>query len=520
MTSCSLFSDVDEKKHTMPRNLLILAIILPIAGLIGYLLADPMQMESMAAVGLIISVLLFPLALKWHHPALVFSWNASVIVFFLPGEPYLWMFLGLLSLGLTVLHRFLEPQFKPLNVPSITWSLLVLAIVVCVTAKLTGGVGIRSFGSSVYGGKKYIFIWFAILGYFALSMRAIPPEKAMLYSVAFFVGSITTAFSTLAYVIGPGAWILYSIFPTDYAMQLAAKDFGMTSVDAISRFSGFGPAGIGLVPILLIRYGVRGLLDWHRPWRMGLLMLLVGMSLLGGFRSTLVYVCLLIAVQFFIEGLHRTRWLAIALGFSLVTFLGACVVAPKLPMSVQRSLSVIPMIPVSDHARSDAELSSDWRKAIWKRVMPEIERHFWMGKGVTASARNYYLENQAYRSGIADEYDMTILAGDYHNGPLTLIIPFGIWGVLAFAAFLIAGFRVLWRNCHAGSGMLPNINRTLLAVFLAKVIFFFFVFGSFATEFYTFAGLIALSVSLNGGIRRESTGQQLQATASASRVRN
>lgn len=484
----------------MPQKILILAIVLPIAALMGYLLADPMQVEAMLGVGMVVGFLALPLLLKWHHPLLVFSWNASLIVVFLPGDPDLWMFMGLLSLGLTVLNRFLDPNFKPNNVASVTTVLIVLAFLVYLTAKMTGGVGIRSFGGGVYGGRKYVLIWFGIIGYFALSSRRIPQANAFWVTAIFFASSITAAISTIAYKLGPAAWFLYAIFPSSHALHLAAKDFGTGYVDAISRYSGFSVAGIGIVPVFLMRYGIRGLLDWHRPWRMGLLLVVIAFSLLGGFRSTLVYFLLLFAVQFVVEGLHKTRLLPAAFAASVLALALLAATASKLPMPIQRSLSVIPMMPVKEAATVDSENSSNWRKEIWKRVAPEISHHFWMGKGLTASARNYYLETQAYRQGLGDEYELTILTGDYHSGPLTLMIPFGIWGVIAFVAFLGAGLRVLWLNRNQGTGWLPNINRVLLSVFVTKIVFFFGVFGSFATEFYTFTGVVALSISLNGGI--------------------
>jgi O-antigen ligase len=300
-------------------------------------------------------------------------------------------------------------------------------------------------------------------------------------------------------VMGPAAWILYTIFPTDYAMLLVTRDFSADPFAAgISRYAGFGIAGLGVVPLFLIRYGMKGVLDWTKPWRMGLVLLVVAGSLLGGFRSTLVQFCLLFAIQFLVEGLHKTRLFAVTTGLGILGLVLLASTASTLPMSIQRSLTLIPFMPVGAAARADAENSSKWRQEIWKRVTPEIWQHLCLGKGLTASARDYYLESQAYRYGIADEYEMTILTGDYHNGPLTLLIPFGIWGMVAFIAFLLAGLRVLWRNRNKGTGWLPNINRVLLSFFITKIIFFFGVFGSFATELFIFTGLVALSISLNG----------------------
>ena len=484
----------------LPQRLLILAIVLPIAALIGYLLADPAEIEAFAIVGLVVSVLVLPWVLKWHHPMLVLSWNASIIIMVLPGQPYLWMLLAVISLALTALNRFLDPNFKPILVPSVTWTLVILAIVVLITAQLTGGVGLRSMGGSVIGGKKYYLIWFAILGYFALSVRSLPAAKAGFYAILHFASGVTTAVGTLAYLAGPAAYFLYAIFPTDYAMHLVAMDYSTDYMAAnISRFSGFSVAGQALVPFFFIRWGARGLLDWTRPWRMAGLILVVGVSLLGGFRSTLGLFGLLFLVQFWNEGLFRTRLFPALIAASVTGLTVLYLFAGSLPMSIQRSLTPLPLIPVSQIARSDAEGSTKWRQDMWKQLEPEIARHFWLGKGFTASQTTYRLEQEAVRMGLAQDYEMMILAGDYHSGWRSILIPFGIWGLLAFLAFLTAGLRVLWINRHKGEGTLRRVNLFLLTYYIAKGVFFFAIFGAVAAELFVFTGLVGLSVSLNGG---------------------
>lgn len=487
----------------MPQRLLILAIILPIAALVGYMLADPTEIESFAVVGLAVSTLILPVVLKYHHSILVASWHASVIIIFLPGQPYLWMLMTAISLGLTAIYRFLNPTFRPLNVPSVTWTLLILGLVVFLTAQFTGGFGLRSMGASVIGGKKYFLIWFAVAGYLAISVRPILPESAVALVICHFGSGVTAAVSTLAYVAGPAAWILYAIFPTDYAMHLVSKDYStdFTAI-GISRFSGFGVAGMALAPLFFIIWGVRGLLDWTRPWRMGAFFAVVAFAMLGGFRSTLGMFGLLFLIQFFNEGLHRTRFFPAFIGAAGVSLVVVYLLAGSMPMAIQRSLSILPLIPISDVAKSDAENSTKWRVEMWRHLEPDIAAHFWLGKGYTASQSTYRLEQEAYRMGLAEDYEMMILAGDYHSGWRSIIIPFGIWGLLAFIAFLIAGLRVLWINRLKGVASVRRVNLFLFTYFVAKVIFFFFVFGAIASDLYVLTGVVALSVALNRGAEK------------------
>ena len=58
-----------------------------VAVVLGYLLVNPMVRNNQMAVGLILGVILSPILLKWYHPLLIFTWNAAIIFFFLPGKP-------------------------------------------------------------------------------------------------------------------------------------------------------------------------------------------------------------------------------------------------------------------------------------------------------------------------------------------------------------------------------------------------------------------------------------------------
>src|SRR5258706_986057 len=141
----------------LPKSLIIFGICIPVALLVGYLLATPTDLMSFGVVGAVLLVLCIPLLLRWHHTALILGWNANMTVFCLPGKPSLWMLLAVVSLFLTVLACVMEKQIIFQNVRSITWPLFFLTLVILVTAKLTGGIGLRSLGGDVYGGKKFFY---------------------------------------------------------------------------------------------------------------------------------------------------------------------------------------------------------------------------------------------------------------------------------------------------------------------------------------------------------------------------
>src|SRR5207248_2300310 len=145
-----------------------------------------------------------------------------------------------------------------LYVPALTWSLVALGLTTLITAKLTGGIGIRALGGDTYGGKQYILILLAIIGFFALVSKRIEPSKAKLMVALFFLSCITPIVSNLAYFGGPGFYFLYWIFPVGYAFQQAMADWALS--DVFARLAGFSSAGMALIIFLLQRFGLAGLL--------------------------------------------------------------------------------------------------------------------------------------------------------------------------------------------------------------------------------------------------------------------
>jgi len=125
----------------------------------------------------------------------------------------------------------------------------------------------------------------------------------------------------------------------------------------------------------------------------------------------------------------------------------------------------------------------------------------WLGKGYRIDPNElYFAVISGGAGGIAAEASM--VAGDYHSGPLSTIIPLGLGGTLAFLWLLGAGIRVLYRNYRYGDPALQRINGFFLAFFIAQIIFYLGVFGALNYQLCAFTGLLGMSVSINGGVRK------------------
>jgi hypothetical protein len=485
--------------QSIPKSVFIFIFCVPLAVLLGFMLATPLDRTTLLIVFGVFLLLLTPMFLTSHHTMLILTWNAYINAYFLPGQPYVWMLATILSCFFVVLTRTLNRGKLPfLNVPSITFSLVFLALVSIVTSQFTGGVGAQAVGSDVFGGKRYFYLWCAILGYFALSNIPVEMKNRQLLAGLFFLSSVTAAMSNVALALGEKFYFLFLLFPVDWAISQAAAEY---QVGGFSRVAGLGPAGLAGVSYLLLRYGVRGTFDLSRPWRMLIFFAFIAGGLLSGFRSILILGILLFVIQFVLEGLHRTKHLLV---FTFGSILLASVILPfadRLPLSAQRCLTMLPL-DLDRAAIETARGSTEWRLEMWRAVIPDVPKYLLRGKGYAIDPKDLYFAQQNISLRTYAPYETALVAGDYHNGPLSLIIPFGVWGVLAFGWFCAASIRMLWRNFKYGDESIRNVNAFMLTAFVAKVIYFVFIFGAFYMDLSIFTGIAALSISLNRGMAR------------------
>lgn len=501
----------------MPRTFLIFALCVPLAILMGFMLSDPLVGSNMAVSGALISILLLPMVIAYHHRALIWTAWTVMTVFFLKGQPQFWMLFSVVSLVMTLVSRPLaKVKPKPLWTRQLLWSSVFLLIVISATAKMAGGIGLHSFGSEIYGGKRYISLLLGFVGMAALSMHALPRAVIKKDMAIFTLGPASAAISNLAYFLGPGFYFLYLVFPADLAIDQAAYDL-TPAFTSMKRLTGFAPACAAVVSFCLVHWGVRGLLQL-KPWRHFLIVAGLASGMLSGYRSTLVVPIVTALIQFFAEGLHRTRYTLILLLTGALGFGFIAIFSEDLPLSAQRALSFLP-VRVDASAKKDADASIEWRLDMWAVVAKDIPKYFWKGKGYAIDPKDLYFAEESRRRGLAADYDYSIQAGDYHNGPLSLIIPFGIWGIIGFLWFWGACLQIFWNNMRHGDEDLRTVNAFLFAAFMTRSLFFYVFFGSFATDFWTFGSLVGLSLTVNGGMAQEKFKPRLEYKRTPQRMR-
>jgi len=480
--------------HSILRSLITYAVCIPLAVFLGYLMTNPLDIGTFITLALILAVLCGPLLIRFHHPLMLFFWNTTAVLFFLPGRPWVWMGTVTVSFMISMTQRILNKEVRAISVPELTRPLMAIVVVALVTAKLTGGIGLRAFGGDVYGGRKYLTLFAAILGFFALAANRIPRERARLSIGLYFLGGATVVIGDLFPVLGSALPFLFWLIPP-YSLSSSEIEIGLT------RLGGLTAVSSCIFSFMLARYGVQGIFTATRPWRFLAFIFFSGCGFFGGFRSLVIGYFGIFMLQFFLEGLHRTKLFPLMLlGLTLV---GAAAVpfASKLPPTVQRALAFLPL-PIDPVVSQSAQASSEWRLQMWKAVLPQVPQYLLLGKGLALSHQDWGDMGFGDKAISEDQWGAA-LAGDYHSGPLSVLIPFGIWGLIAFTWFLAAGLRVLYKNYRYGDPALRTINTFLLASFVVHVAMFWIIVGGFTSDMLQFVGVLGLSVGLNNGVARQ-----------------
>jgi len=480
------------------RNHLIFGLCLPLALLLGYLLADAQDPMSLLIVGSAFFILSIPLMMRWYHPVLILCWNMGAQPA-LPGSPYLWAVVAMLALVFAVVNRAMAEENRLAPVPELARPLLALLLVVGATMVLSGGFGFGALRSGALGGKNYFYMAAAVAGFFVLGSRAIPPARASWYVALFFLPGVLAILPRLAGWIGSGADFVYLLFPPDFELN------AVSSLESLGqeRLHGVATASTLVFFWVLARVGLAGVFDYSRPWWGALFALLLLGGAAGGYRSTAITMLIVFTIMFCLEKLWRTRVILI-MGVLIVIGGGLLVgFADKLPFSLQRTISFLPL-KLDAEVQTSAEVSSEWRLEIWREVwQKEVPKYFFRGKGYHINPDDLYMAGFALNAGHWRNWEWAFIAGDYHNGPLSLLVPFGIFGLIAFLWLLIAGTRFLYRQYRDGPPERRRINALLFAVFLGRGLFFLFVYGAIATDLYVFTGILGLSVALNVPARRK-----------------
>ncbi len=316
------------------------------------------------------------------------------------------------------------------------------------------GSGLRMLGSETWGGMMYIIFLVGILFYFLVNGLELSRKQIrMIVWGSLIAGLVGT-------LIGRLGWL------GSHEMQ--------NEVGA-GRLRWLIPVASALFPLVFV---LRFKRMW---WVVSALLLLFCLTLIGltGFRSRLVgMMAVAVGCSFFLAR-NKIRYMFLLAVVGLCCWGGVVAVSPKLPTGLQRAVSFVPGVNIDRRVANDAENSIEWRVEIWKYCIGQAKEYIWIGRG---SAFNIY--ETTGDLGVNDVAQFSpwfaFQTRSYHSGPLTLLIDYGLPGLVVGIWLAVVVSRRLWRTALRLSEMSSFESR--YAVFLCVSLLwswfsYFFVYG-------------------------------------------
>lgn len=310
------------------------------------------------------------------------------------------------------------------------------ALAFCTIVFLTGlyqGFGFQFLRSYMWGGFHYVSTIFPALLVFTLPLVNMP---ATWWRKAIVIMGLLAPMPLLADFLvlqGVNFGILRLFLQTGDTILTLLQEQAIG--EGLGRLTSAGVAAQSMVIAFLSIVHTRKLFMIRSAGAIAVLVGLTILSLLSGFRlmtGMLLFVVFLCAL--YQKSLTPNR---VVLGFFLVTVALVILYAISefLPVSVQRAVSWLPGISVSSGAARDAEGTITWRLDLWREAIHFIPEYFWIGKGFSYDANLYLASVTGYASH--DSINWALVTGAYHNGYLSLILLFGVFGILIGLPLLV-----------------------------------------------------------------------------------
>jgi len=344
---------------------------------------------------------------------------------------------------------------------------------------------LRMLGSSTWGGMLYISLLIGIIFYMAVNGLQLNKKniKWIVWGglIAGLVGSAS------AYK----GW-----------SSSAAEEAGLSA----TRLMWLLNLSYGLFPLVFALKFPRN--KWVSILLMGICLVFIGLT---GFRSRLVAFIMVYAGYGFFCAKNKKRFAVIAACLGLLLWGGIVVVSPVLPQGLQRAVSFVPGVQIDYMTGKNAQGSIDWRVEIWGYCLQQVPKYWLIGRG---SAFNVW--DTVAQLGHNDIKLFTpwfaFETRSYHSGPLTLLLDYGVPGLLIGIWLTIIVFRHFYK-LSVRLAVLDTFESRF-ALFLTVYVLwqwaaFFLVYGAMAT-FATMLTSLAAALVVSNSVLGRHEGEKLE----------
>jgi len=444
----------------------------------------------------LLTILLLVSGLAWlmllpYHAYLSFylamtTLGSALILPFLPGRPYLWEFAALLAwtgVVMTFSLRRYQPDFPAVFRANrlLFWASAGYCLVLVVTM-FHRGFGLRILGSGQMGGRFYIQQ--LICAVFPLLFIMVRTDEKLLTRLFVAQCLLTSTYLVSDFVFSMAShrfFVLLQFFelPNDALnFEMQALRFG------VRRFQSLAFCGQGFIFFLLVFYNLKEFVSRRGVWLLPLITAVFGLSLLSGHRVVIAIVGMTLLFCGYAQRFFTIR-------NCLVGFIGGLVLlallysyADRLPLALQRSISVLPGLRIDSQTKMDAVSTIVARKVMFKVGLAMIPQYFWIGRGFAR-----YAGDSSYTW---DMVSFLINQGTYWNGFIGLMVNTGVFGTLFMLMFVLAGSKLAWNivrhlRTHGCADNFARFCSIAAGLWLANVLAFLFLHGDSEWAMKTFS---------------------------------
>lgn len=323
-------------------------------------------------------------------------------------------------------------------------------------------------GDQAVGGKDYLMCVGAIVFYITISVIPMKLESV--------VKVLKWAFWAVLFVS-----VLLGIKQVFKPDDVSGAVEALEAEGESSRNSSYTHLGMMIFQYVFAKYSVLGVV--MSPFKCSLVLFSCGMMLISGFRTLVLQSFFFVLFISYFQRRLLIFLLLIIMFWGTLVFLSQLGFFSSLPYAVQRSLSTVPVVQMSDDAEFGAEASLEWRYEMWEwglnPRMGLIKDYVW-GDGFGQIVSDIKVEKYMISTGRAKSSNMSHAErGGWHSGWLTAIHRTGyvglviltVWFLLfVFSAFLVCKFV---RSLEGKEYLYMNI-----IMFPVKVISFYWSAGT------------------------------------------
>lgn len=452
------------------------------------------------------AVLVFLLSKIRLSFALAIALSASALTLpGLPGKLNLYMLIaGITSVALTA-GAIINKQSGPRQ-PANLW-VLAFAGVMLFTASIRG-FGLRTLGGESWGGYNYIAMFLACFFFLASNQIELPERtwRRTIFWMCLLTLLPTAAQAIYAYSGGALHHVFYFVVPEIQVLEFMQQRTAGSDLARLQQAN--VTSQYFFILAMLLSYQRR-----QRRWSL----LLVGLALLfagiAGNRISIVFIILLAGFYLLTDRrltLPQVVFHPAVVASGFVMFILAWL-APFLPMTFQRVLSVIPFARVSWEAKSAAGSTIAWRFEVWRAALRQVPEYLLVGKGFAFSAQD--LMTISARTMYMNDIDFVLASRNYHNGLVHALVDLGLPGLLVCLGFILTVTIRHYRFLRADwfNPTLRHYHHVFYAVFLTSAVVYFILAGGITHV----ALLFFWTILLEGFVRTDRTERARAAAAQA-----